>query len=88
MRPCLEAGWAHVVQGRVTTLRIVEQLDIAEDARPGFIKATVLLERRPLGLQRVIKAFHRGVVPTVTLAAHTGNHTWKGSKHKVIHRLL
>jgi len=54
----------------MTTLTIVESLDIIKHAAPSVRMRIEHLDAY-FSLERGEKAFHHGVVPAVTLAAHT-----------------
>src|SRR3954452_19768507 len=65
----LELGRAEIAQGRVPPLAIVENLNVLENVSPGFVAGQVVAMIDQLGFQCVEEAFHRRVIPAVSLAA-------------------
>jgi hypothetical protein len=54
----------------MTPLAIVEDFDEFENVVPGFVAGLVVAMMHQLDFQCVEKTFHRGIIPTVSLAAH------------------
>ena len=59
-----------LVQMRVPSLTIIENLDIFKDAGSRCIPALVILMVHQLGFQGMEKAFGHRVIPAVSLATH------------------
>ncbi len=55
----------------MNALPIVEDFDVVEDTRPGFLARHVSLVMNQLGLEQGKEAFHRSTIITVSGAAHT-----------------
>lgn len=65
---------------------IIEQLNIVEQSRSGFISVFKHTMERPFVLERTKEAFNDSVIIAVTLAAHAGHHfrfssVGPGSRH-------
>ena len=54
----------------MASLAIVKDFDEFENVVPGFVAGQVVAMIDQLGFQCVEKAFHRRVIPAVSLAAH------------------
>ena len=67
-------GWGIIAERRVSTLPIVEHLDILKNILGSFAPCGVAPMRDELTLEGPEEAFDTGSVPTVTLAAHAGDH--------------
>src|SRR5580698_3391133 len=59
-----------VAQRRVSTLSIVEHLDVLEQGPLSSLASRIILVVNQLRLERAEEAFHDGIVVTVALAAH------------------
>ena len=74
----LELHRADVADGRVASLRVVEELDVVEHVGAGLVTCAVDLAGCALGFQRRKEALHRGIVPDVAGAARAACHTVVG----------
>ena len=63
---------------------VVETLDVIKDALPCLCPALVTLVIDKLSFQEAEKAFHRGIVPAIPLAAHAADHAVFGQDSLII----
>src|SRR6202046_294542 len=76
--------WGNVPQRRVTTLVVVEDLDVFDERRPRLGTRGEVGVVDQLLLQRGEEAFHRRVVPAVGLAAHAARDAVLGQEELVV----
>ncbi len=62
-----------IAERGMPTLPIVEHLDVFEDVSRGFVSGGIVPLIDQLALECPKETFDAGVVPTVTLATHTGD---------------
>lgn len=62
--------WREIRQGGMTALTIIEPLDIIKHTA-ARVRVRVKYRYAYLSFERGKKAFHHGIIPTVTFAAHT-----------------
>lgn len=63
-----------IAQAGMSSLSVVEHLDVLLDVRYGFLPGTILSQVNQLRLECAEEAFHRRVIPAVPLAAHRRLH--------------
>jgi hypothetical protein len=68
-------GWGGIAKGRVSSLPIIEHLDVFEDVLRRFTSCGVVPMIDQFTLERPEETFDAGVVPAVALAAHAGDET-------------
>ena len=72
MALCLFGG--DIPEGGMDPLTIVVSFDVGEQVMPGSIPGWITSLVHEFGFDRAKAAFHRGVVPTISLAAHRLDH--------------
>ena len=55
-------------------MAIIKHFDILDHVISGLVSGLINDISGPLGFKGVKKAFHYGIIPAVTLAAHAANH--------------
>ena len=56
------------------TMTIIKHFNILDHVTSGFVLGLINDVSDPLGFKRVKKAFHHGIIPAVSLSAHTASH--------------
>ena len=55
-------------------MRVIKHFNVVYDVNSDFIPGLINDVGDPLGLKRVEKAFHYGIIPAVALTAHAASH--------------
>ena len=66
--------WVFVTQERMETMTVIKHFNILDHVTSGFVPGLINDVSDPLGFKRVEKAFYYGIIPAVSLPAHTANH--------------
>jgi len=67
--------WTLIANSRMSTLSVVKQFYVTENAASGFRACLVILKTNALCFERMEKALHRGIIPTIAFPAHTAQGT-------------
>jgi hypothetical protein len=59
----------------MSTVSLVKQFNIAENAGSGFRACFVIFKTNALCFERMEKALHRGIIPTIAFPAHAAQDT-------------
>jgi len=67
----LKLDWTQVAQCRMSSMPIVETLNVSEDVTFGLVRRIVFATMNQLGLNGTEETFHGGVIVGISLATHT-----------------